>query len=200
MCNEFSVLINTHCSYSAQFPPLLPLRVVHTVSLVLCLLPQCSGSFCHCSTVPHRAHACVSLRPGVGALTTAWGLPGGCQEQHCDRAVRQCPCPVPSWLSCSRAELWSCPKKEARDGEVLCLQLAFLYKLPLGRIFCPKPWARGFVPWEECLPFSCHWFMSCLSLYQPCLVAGQEQFAANFFKLAGKLLLQILVPCLFTYL
>lgn len=84
MCNEFSVLINTHCSYSAQFPPLLPLRVVHTVSLVLCLLPECSGSFCHCSTVPHRAHACVSLRPGVGALITAWGLPGGCQEQHCD--------------------------------------------------------------------------------------------------------------------
>lgn len=139
------------------------------------------------ATWSQSPHHCVGL---------AWGLPGATLRH---RAVRQCPCPVPSWLSCSRAELWSWPKKEARD-EVLRLQLAFLYKLPLGRIFCPKPWAGGFVPWEECLPFGCHWFLSCLSLYQPCLVAGQEQFAANFFKLAGKLVLQISVPCLFTYL
>lgn len=100
--------------------------------------------------------------------------------------MRQCPCPVPSWFSCSRAELWSCPKKEARDGEVLRLQLACLYKLPLGRIFCPKPWAGGFVPWEECLAFGCHWFMSCLSLYQPCLCCRAGTVCCKFLQIGWK--------------
>ena len=115
----------------------------------------------HCAPQGSRRHQPGTWgRSPLPCVRLAWGLPGA-MLQH--RAVRQRPCPVPSWHTCSRAESWSWPKKEARDSEVLCLQPAFLYKLPFGRIFCPKRWARESVPWGECLPFGCHWFLSCLS-------------------------------------
>lgn len=129
-----------HCSYPAWIPTLL-LKAVLTLHICALLLPQCSTT---------------------GALSPEWGLPESCQEQCCG-TVRQCLCPMHPWHTCSWVELWSCPKKKARDAEVLCLQPAFLYKLPLGRIFCPAPWAGGSVPWGECLLFGSHWFLPCLS-------------------------------------
>lgn len=58
ICKEFSILINTLCSYPAQIPPLLPFRACITV---LCLLSTFSGSFCRCRAASRRAHASISL-------------------------------------------------------------------------------------------------------------------------------------------
>lgn len=59
ICKEFSILINTLCSYPAQIPPLLPFRACITV---LCLLSMCSRFFCCC-----RAASCKAASRGAQA-------------------------------------------------------------------------------------------------------------------------------------
>lgn len=176
--------------FPAQIPPLFPLRSVHTLHICALLLPQCSGFFCRCSTAPHGAHACISLQHGAGALSPVWGLPGGCQEQHCG-TVRQCLCPIPPstravGLSCGVVQR----KKPEMVKSIACNQLPYTNSLLAGFSALNRG-AMGGVSamWQPLVSV-----LSQLFLYQPCLVVGQEQFTVMFFKLAGKLLLQTPVP------
>lgn len=118
------------------------------------------------------------------------------------RAVRHCLCPVPSQQIRSRAEWWGWPKRE--DGEKSFATTSFLIQTPSWQhlLLDEQGLCLGVC---AMVGVSAIWLSLFLVLPLAFLVSampgcGAKQLAANFFKLAGKLLLQTSVPCPFPYL